>query len=82
MGGLQVETHCQSPEIDSCRHFLSEGFVSMVGSDIKVAVKILRDPAAYDAFIEASVLPFTESDTGSFYSCVGYVFKCTSSSHA
>ena len=71
-GGLQVETHGQSPEMESYRHFLSDGFVSMVGSDIKVPVKILRDTAAYDTFIEASVLPFTnESDTGSFIPVLG-----------
>lgn len=42
-GGLQVEMHCQSPEIGSYRHFLRDGFMSMVGSDIKVPVKILCD---------------------------------------
>lgn len=69
--GLQVDTHCQSSEIESYRHFLSDGFVSMVGSDIKIPVKILRDTAAYDTFIEATVLPFTESDTGSSIPVLG-----------
>lgn len=55
MGGCRLK----SPEIESYRHFLSDGFVSMVGGDIKVPVKILRDTAAYNTFIDVSVLPFT-----------------------
>lgn len=71
-GGLQVGTRSQRPELESYRHFLSGGFVSMVGSDIRVPVKILCDTAAYDTFIEASVLPFTnDSDTGSCIPVLG-----------
>ncbi len=45
--------------------FISEGFVSLVGSNEKVAVKILRDSGALNTFICDSVLPFSpQSDTG------------------
>lgn len=46
--------------------FISEGFVSLLGSDKKVAVKILRDSGALNTFVRQSVLPFSpQSDTGS-----------------
>ncbi|XP_030294105.1 uncharacterized protein LOC115594274 [Sparus aurata] len=52
-------------ELNAFLPFVSSGFVSLVGSDEKVPVKILRDTAAFDSFIQASVLPFSEkSDTG------------------
>lgn len=45
--------------------FVSKGFVSLVGSELKVPVNILRDTGALDSFILFSVLPFSqESDTG------------------
>lgn len=45
--------------------FIRDGFVSLVGSDVKVPVKILRDTAAYDSFLVDSVLPLSSSsDTG------------------
>ena len=44
---------------------MSEGVVSLVGSEEKVPVKILRDSGALDSFIVASVLPFsTDTATG------------------
>lgn len=43
------------------------GFVSLVGSEEKVPVKILRDSGALDSFIVASVLPFSvDTATGDF----------------
>ena len=63
---------CQNVEIESYRPFVSQGFVSLVGSNDKVPVKILRDTAAFDTFIEASALPFTaESATGSSVPVIG-----------
>lgn len=45
--------------------FVSRGFVSMVGSDKKVPVTILRHSVALDSFILESVLPFSsDGDTG------------------
>ncbi|KAK0145216.1 Retrovirus-related Pol polyprotein from transposon 412 [Merluccius polli] len=45
--------------------FVSNGFVSLEGSDKKVPVNILRDSGALDSFILESVLPFSsDSDTG------------------
>ena len=72
-----VNGSCQKLEIDeSYRSFVSEGFVSLVGSNVKVPVKILRDTAAYDTFIEASVLPFnSESATGSSIPVLGMGLK-------
>ena len=47
------------------RKHVSEGVVSLVGSEEKVPVKILRDSGALDSFIVASVLPFsTDTATG------------------
>ena len=73
LGEVQVKGSCQSLDVEeSYRPFVSEGFVSLVGSNIKVPVKILRDTAAFDTFIEASVLPFTrESTTGSSIPVLG-----------
>lgn len=52
-------------KMDSFLPFVSDGEVSLVGSDEKVSVKILRDTAAFDYFIQASVMPFSElSATG------------------
>ena len=34
--------------------------MSLVGSDIKVPIKILRDTGAYDSYIVGSVLPLSE----------------------
>lgn len=46
--------------------FITDGFVSLVGSDEKVPVKILRDTGASETFILESVLDFSESSsTGS-----------------
>lgn len=48
-------------EIDPCYPaFVSDGFVSLAGSERKVPVKILRDSGTLD-----SVLPFSQTDTGS-----------------
>ncbi|CAJ1055581.1 uncharacterized protein LOC113092869, partial [Xyrichtys novacula] len=54
------------PEMDSYRPFITEGFVSMVGSDTKVPVTILRDTGAFDSFIRVGVLPLSkDTETGS-----------------
>ena len=46
--------------------FVSDGYVSLIGSDGKVPVKILRDLGALDSFIVGSVLPFSpDSAVGS-----------------
>uniref|UniRef100_A0A3B5QLU2 Gypsy retrotransposon integrase-like protein 1 n=1 Tax=Xiphophorus maculatus TaxID=8083 RepID=A0A3B5QLU2_XIPMA len=53
------------PDLSSYKPFLMEGEVSLIGSDVRVPVTILRDTGAYDSFILASVLSFSdESDTG------------------
>ena len=45
--------------------FVSDGHVSLVGSGIKVPVKILRDTKAFDSFIVSYTLSFSwEIDTG------------------
>ena len=45
--------------------FISKGFVSLPGSDEKVAVTILRDTGALDSFVCESVLHFSaNTDTG------------------
>lgn len=62
----QVQTH--SGPVASRDHysaFISDGWVSLVGSSVQVPIKILRDTAAFDSFILESVLPFSsKSDTG------------------
>ena len=63
-------------ELESFLPFVSDGHVSLVGSDFKVPVKILRDTAAFDSFIQASVLPFSEeSHTGCFVPVLGMGMK-------
>ena len=45
--------------------FITEGFVSMLGSKDLVPVKILRDTGASESFVLESVLPFSaETDSG------------------
>ena len=46
--------------------FITEGFVSMMGDDRIVPVKILRDTGSSESFICQSSLPYSSlSDTGS-----------------
>lgn len=47
--------------------FVSDGHVSLVGRDVKVQVKVLRDNAAFGSYMVNSVLPFSQSsDTGDY----------------
>ena len=47
--------------------FVSDGYVSLVRSGIKVPVKILRDTGAFDSFIVSSALSFSQgSDMGDY----------------
>ena len=56
--------------------FISDGYVSLVGGSLKVPVKILRDTAAFDSFIQASLIPFSnESHTGCWVPVVGMEMK-------
>lgn len=43
--------------------FITDGFVSLVGNDEKVPVKILRDTGASETLILESVLSFSESSS-------------------
>ena len=46
--------------------FITKGYVSLVGSPVRVPVRVLRDTGASESFIVKSVLPFNaDSDTGS-----------------
>lgn len=61
-----------SAEFETFLPFVSDGYVSLVGSEVKVPVKILRDTAAFNSFIQASVLPFSvESETGGHVPVLG-----------
>nr|XP_055059873.1 uncharacterized protein LOC129443429 [Misgurnus anguillicaudatus] len=45
--------------------FITDGYVSLLGCDKQVPVKVLRDTGASESFILESVLPFSQkSDTG------------------
>ena len=60
-----VEQNVGTKALDSYLPFVREGHVSLLGSDKKVRVKILRDTGAFDSFIQADVLPLSsESETG------------------
>ena len=63
---VHLEVQEQGTEIDTAYlSYVMDGHVSLVGSDVVVPVKILRDTGALDSFIVESVLPFSsESDTG------------------
>lgn len=55
------------PDLSSYLPFISDGHVSLVESDEKVPVVILRDTGAFDSFVLESALPFSEeTDTGAF----------------
>lgn len=46
--------------------FMSDGFVTLIGDDKKVPVRIPRDSGALHSFVRAAILPFSaDSDTGS-----------------
>ncbi|KAL2102368.1 hypothetical protein ACEWY4_001536 [Coilia grayii] len=46
--------------------FITNGFVSLVGSLQKVPVKVLRDTGASESFVRQTILPFSiQSETGS-----------------
>ena len=52
--------------LDPYAPFVRMGYVSMVGSDVGVPVKILRDTGAFDSFIRGGVLPLSkETEVGS-----------------
>ena len=60
------------PDLSSYLPFISEGHVSLTGSEEKVSVVILRDTGAFDSFVLGSTLPFSEAtDTGSFIPVLG-----------
>ncbi|XP_034069417.1 uncharacterized protein LOC117544479 [Gymnodraco acuticeps] len=56
----ELKPQGSSPELQSYLPFMTEGFVSLVGSDEKVRVKLLRDTGSFDSFILASALPLSE----------------------
>ena len=56
---------CEPDVLEAYVPFIRDGFLSLVGNDVKVPIKILRDTGAYDSYIMASVLPLsTVTDTG------------------
>ncbi|XP_075934468.1 uncharacterized protein LOC142934010 [Anarhichas minor] len=62
----------EKPDLTSFLPFITKGHVSLVGTDRKVPVTILRDTGAFDSFILASALPFSaETDTGFFIPVLG-----------
>lgn len=76
-GSLSLEDSCSYAKIKSAvlkayelvpeayAPFIREGSVSLVGSDVKVTVTILRDTGAFDSFILDNVFPLSgETDTG------------------
>ena len=46
--GCELKPQGSSPELQSYLPFITEGFVSLVGSDERVRVKILRDTGSFD----------------------------------
>ncbi|KAK0135460.1 Transposable element Tcb2 transposase [Merluccius polli] len=56
---------CEPDVLEAYAPFIRSGFVSLVGSDVKVPVTILRDTGAYDSYMIESVLPLSaETDSG------------------
>ncbi|XP_039522080.1 uncharacterized protein LOC120478215 [Pimephales promelas] len=59
-------------ELKSYLPFITEGFVSLKGSKEQVRIKILRDTGAFDSFIVAATLPFSnDTFVGSSIPVVG-----------
>ncbi|KAK0131239.1 hypothetical protein N1851_034061 [Merluccius polli] len=55
---------CEPDVLEAYAPFIRSGFVSLVGSDVKVPVTILRDTGAYDSYMIESVLPLSaETDS-------------------
>lgn len=54
---LDVNSHPVGPN-SNYSMFISDGFVSLLGSEKQIPVKILRDTGASESFILDSVLPF------------------------
>uniref|UniRef100_A0A8C5CMY1 Gypsy retrotransposon integrase-like protein 1 n=1 Tax=Gadus morhua TaxID=8049 RepID=A0A8C5CMY1_GADMO len=70
--GVPARGESVSVGLASFLPFISGGHVSLVGGRLKVPVNILRDTAAFDSFIQASVLPFSaETHTGCWVPVVG-----------
>ena len=62
---LAQSSKYETRDYDGFEAFVSDGFVSLPGSNTKVAVKILRDTGAKDSFVLDSVLGFSpDTDTG------------------
>lgn len=62
---LADESHCVTQK-SSFSPFITEGYVSLAGSNESKRVKILRDTGAMESFISENALPFSsESYTGS-----------------
>lgn len=62
--------------LDAYREFIHDAFESMVGSERKVPVTILRNTMVFHSFIRTGVLPWSsESDTGGFVTVRGINLK-------
>lgn len=62
---MQTKMLCADEITSGYAPFIAEGWLSMVGSEEKVPVKILRDSGALNTFVRESILPFSpQSDTG------------------
>lgn len=56
---------CEPGVLTAYAPFIRDGFVSCVGSEVKVPVKILRDTGPYDSYVVDSIPPLSgETDTG------------------
>lgn len=60
----ELKSEMCSPEMQVYLPFITEGLVSVVESNNKAKVKILRD--AFDSFILASALPFSDESSMSY----------------
>lgn len=64
-GSVLSSQPCDRDALSAYVPFIREGTVSLLGSDVKVPIKILWDTGAYDSYIVDSVLPFSiETDAG------------------
>lgn len=58
---------CDKDVLVAYAPFIREGFLSLLGSETKIPIKILRDTGAHDSYVVSSVLPFSSNTaTGDF----------------
>lgn len=72
ISGGELKQQVCNPGLESYLLFIRDGFMSLGEDNKQVRVKVLHDTAAFDSFVLASALPFSdETDTGTLIPVLG-----------